>query len=365
MGTNGIPLDKAELLSVLLEGLLYGFSLLMFGGTIWVLWFQQSTHQVNRRMLTVACLLLLFSTAVSVSFRFSWIKHRTEIAFFGGTQHLVIDIIRIMEGLILFRDTYPGGPVGYFSNVSQWTFVYKNYVFTAQTLIGDGVILYRCYAVWQSKLVMIIPALLWCAVGVTGIGSPYTASHATQIEVFGGSLSRWITSFYASTLITNLLTTLLLAYRIWSVDRQTARLCDHRTSQLRSILHIVIDAGVIYSVTLLAALLCFANDSNGQYVILDMVTPIISITFYMVIIRVGLTHQTNQPSTLLSVRYASSNNSTSLGMDRRSGMQVHITTLTESKVENGQRTPGRSMTPVDGENSRRNEIKFDDARYVK
>lgn len=45
-----------------------------------------------------------------------------------------------MEGLILLRDTYPGGPIGYFSDVSQWTFVYKNYVYTVQTLIGDGVV---------------------------------------------------------------------------------------------------------------------------------------------------------------------------------------------------------------------------------
>lgn len=45
-----------------------------------------------------------------------------------------------MEGLILYRDTYPGGPVAFFSNVSQWTFVAKNYLFTAQTLVGDGVI---------------------------------------------------------------------------------------------------------------------------------------------------------------------------------------------------------------------------------
>jgi len=73
--------------------------------------------------------------------------------------------------------------------------VSKNYVFTAQTLIGDGVVLYRCYAVWQSKLVMILPVLLWCAAGATGIGSPYTASKVMQSEVFIGSLSRWITSF--------------------------------------------------------------------------------------------------------------------------------------------------------------------------
>lgn len=31
------------------------------------------------------------------------------------------------------------------------------------------------------------------------------------------------------------------------------------------------DAALLYSATLLAALLCFVNDSNGQYVVLDMV----------------------------------------------------------------------------------------------
>jgi hypothetical protein len=50
-----------------------------------------------------------------------------------------------MEGLILYRDTYPGGPVAYFSDVSQWTFVAKNCVYTAQTLIGDGVVVSFVY----------------------------------------------------------------------------------------------------------------------------------------------------------------------------------------------------------------------------
>lgn len=90
-----------------------------------------------------------------------------------------------MEGLILYRDSYPGGPIGYFSDLSQWTFVAKNYVFTAQTLMGDAVVvshffinidfghplmalqLYRCYLVWQSKVVMILPVLLWCTVAST------------------------------------------------------------------------------------------------------------------------------------------------------------------------------------------------------
>lgn len=52
----------------------------------------------------------------------------------------MIDIIRIIEGFISYRDTFPGGSIGYFSDASQWTFVYKNLVFSVQTLLGDGVV---------------------------------------------------------------------------------------------------------------------------------------------------------------------------------------------------------------------------------
>lgn len=150
----------------------------MFGATIQTLLSRQS-HRVNHKVFTVACALLLCSTAVRVSFHFPayvWGKYSSLV------QHIVIDIIRAMEGLILYRDTYPGGPVAFFADVSQWTFVAKNYAFTVQTLLGDGVVvsfvfdphaseprsmsalqLYRCYMVWQSKAVMILPVLLWCA----------------------------------------------------------------------------------------------------------------------------------------------------------------------------------------------------------
>jgi hypothetical protein len=36
------------------------------------------------------------------------------------------------------------------------------------------------------------------------------------------------------------------------------------------ILLVVVDAGALYSVTLLSALICFALGSNGQYVVLGM-----------------------------------------------------------------------------------------------
>jgi hypothetical protein len=61
---------------------------------------------------------------------------------------------------------------------------------------------------------------------------------------------------------------------------------------------VVMDAGALYSFTVIAAVVCFAVESNGQYVVLDMVTPIISIAFYMVILRIGIAQRFLHGSTI-------------------------------------------------------------------
>ena len=67
----------------------------------------------------------------------------------------------------------------------------------------------------------------------------------------------------------------LLVSRIWYIDRKvTGPRANHRQSQLQPTLHILVDSGVIYSFTLIVALICFVSRSNGQYVMLDMVSPL-------------------------------------------------------------------------------------------
>jgi hypothetical protein len=57
---------------------------------------------------------------------------------------MVIDVIRIEQGFVTRRDTIPGGPLTFFADVSQPTFVVKNAIYTLQTLLGDGVVVSRC-----------------------------------------------------------------------------------------------------------------------------------------------------------------------------------------------------------------------------
>ena len=125
-------------------------------------------------MLVISFFLFAFSTAVSKDPLYD----RRKLT---PLQHLCIDMKRIYEGLVKYRDTFPGGPIAFFADVSQETFVSKNGIYTAHTCLGDGVVvsspldhvakrahqcsqIYRAYMVWRSWWVVVLPIMLWCAV---------------------------------------------------------------------------------------------------------------------------------------------------------------------------------------------------------
>lgn len=93
---------------------------------------------------------------------------------------MAVDIQRLVVGFITKADIFPGGPTGFFVDVTQRTFIIKNAVYVLQTLLGDGVVvgpcgvrfpqahgalkqIYRCYVAWQRFGVIILPTVLWCA----------------------------------------------------------------------------------------------------------------------------------------------------------------------------------------------------------
>lgn len=53
---------------------------------------------------------------------------------------MVIDIIRLNDGLVKYRDTFPGGPVGFFTDIIQKLYATKIAIYNLQTLLADGVV---------------------------------------------------------------------------------------------------------------------------------------------------------------------------------------------------------------------------------
>ncbi|KAG1859767.1 hypothetical protein F4604DRAFT_1930494 [Suillus subluteus] len=258
--TTGLPLDSANIMSTVLEGILYGeyrFSVLMFIGTIWTFTYKQRIRDINRPIAVVAILLFVLSTA-----------------------HMIVGIVRLEDGLVKYGNTFHDGPAGFFADVTQQTFLIKNTIITLQTLLGDGVVIYRCYFVWQSVWIIILPCMMWCGVAAFGICMVYVQAPTTNAKnVFGNKTGHWITAFLSLTLATNLL----------SSGRSNAMsLGAYPTKNKMPILRVLVDAALMYSAALCASQVCFALSNNGFYVIGDLIIPIISIAFYMVFIRISI-----------------------------------------------------------------------------
>ncbi|KAG0702251.1 hypothetical protein DFH29DRAFT_508473 [Suillus ampliporus] len=323
MASSGIPLDASSLMSTVLEGILYGLSILMFIGTIWTLTYKRRVRDINRPIAVIALLLFMLSTA-----------------------HMVVNIIRAEDAFVKYRNTFTGGPVAFLADVSQETYVIKHALYVAQTLLADGMVIYRCYVVWQSIWIIILPCMLWCSVAVTGVGAVYNCSQANT-GIFVQALTKWVTAFFASTIATNLLSSGILACRIWMIQRGVST--AHTTkSTVMPIVRMLVDAAILYSAVLLTALITFVCGNNGQDAVVDMVMPIISIAFYMVLIRIAVNNRTgNYLSTL--PRKTTSEQERSQQYPLRP-LQVHVSKFTQNDDASsyGIRKEDRASTYVEG-----------------
>ncbi|EJF58020.1 hypothetical protein DICSQDRAFT_26406, partial [Dichomitus squalens LYAD-421 SS1] len=245
-----------------------GYSVFMFMLATWIMLRGRTRRHVNHCMVAAGCGLILLATA-----------------------EMAINIARVYQGFISNGPFIDGGPEAYFTQVLEPTFVVKSCLYNAQTLILDAVVIYRTYVVWQNILICVVPMIAWCGLLAGAIGLNIALATAHKGGVFAVQTSEWITSFYALTLATNLSATTLLAFRIWTVTRRSAQ---YRSSNfLAPVLRVIIESGAIYSMTITAVLISFVVKSNGVYVLLDMICPIISIVFNMLIIRVDLAHKSS------------------------------------------------------------------------
>jgi len=132
-----------------------------------------------------------------------------------------------------------------------------------------------------------------------------------------------------------------MAYRIWAVERNNATIRASTKGTMMPIIYVLVDAAVLYSVTLVTALVCYARSNNGDFVIVDMTMPIISIAFYMVLIRVAINRQHNYLPNIRATARTGQNNLQIYPMD------VHISQFmpSDSTSAYGMRNKHQSGKP--------------------
>ncbi|KAI9452642.1 hypothetical protein BJY52DRAFT_1124203 [Lactarius psammicola] len=157
-------------------------------------------------------------------------------------------------------------------------------------LIGEGILIYRCWIIWgKNYFIVIIPSL--CAVG--GFACVAEAVHLLlginpSAPVAPASLVPIITAGYVLTLVTNVLVTVLIVLRIWYLS-------PARNPQLRGIstpsrtsrhaIDIMVESGVLYVVTQIIFVVLFAIRHPAQAIIAVIAVQIYGIVPTLIIIR--------------------------------------------------------------------------------
>ncbi|KAJ7129174.1 hypothetical protein C8R44DRAFT_699820 [Mycena epipterygia] len=220
------------------------------------------------------------------------------ITFILATVHISINCMRMMRGYV-DHSALDGGPVGYLGILSQWDHVFKNAIYATQSIVGDSVVVYRCWVLWNRNfLVVCIPFLMVFGSAASGY---MTCAIFAEIQpgttVFDGSLDAWVKTFYSLAVAQNIITTSLMAWRIASTDRRAS---SYRVGQgnLEPILRILVESAALYLRVELILLVLYTCNNNAQFIALEAITPIIGITFNAIMIRITLRSQSSpSPST--------------------------------------------------------------------
>ncbi|TFY61423.1 hypothetical protein EVG20_g7071 [Dentipellis fragilis] len=162
--------------------------------------------------------------------------------------------------MINHRNDFPDGPSQWFGKLKMSTFISKNVIYALQTVTGDSVVIYRCYVIWQSIYIIIVPIIMLLATIATAVGSVWSADNLPDgATIFSSNTLPWITSFWAISLSMNVICTSLLFYKIWTTTAD-----DRRKQTVQPILLTMVDAALLYTVSLTIFLILFAIKSNGQ-----------------------------------------------------------------------------------------------------
>ncbi|KAJ6605453.1 hypothetical protein DFH09DRAFT_1121395 [Mycena vulgaris] len=222
--------------------LFYGIYLVLFCICIYIL-LHRPRNAVNGILLGTAILLFTLSTIQAV-------------------LNLVLGSIEILH----LDDKLPVGSIGFADDM----------LYVANNFVADSLLIYRCWVVWNRNIFVIIP-------GLTGL---------VMMIVFSADQQIPLSAFYAMTLATNVVLSVLTAGRIWWIGRQS-RLAQTSKSSAQSpyasTISIILESGIIYSVFVVVRIAVDDLQPDGVvFFVTEMLRQIVGIVPTLIIVRVGL-----------------------------------------------------------------------------
>lgn len=176
-----------------------------------------------------------------------------------------------------------------FSSVSDWVNMVKGATTCATLLIVDGILIYRCWLIWSRKVCAVsIPIVLWLANLGIAIAMLIEQSTVTADSViYVSKVKALLISITSIPVPLNALTTSLIVYRLWSLDRGAGHPFLHRgeKTRLKNAIRIIVESGLLYTATVFVCFCTYLANSNAFYIATVITIRMAGIAFNLIVIR--------------------------------------------------------------------------------
>ncbi|KAK0224498.1 hypothetical protein EDD85DRAFT_982123 [Armillaria nabsnona] len=157
----------------------------------------------------------------------------------------------------------------------------------------DAILIYRCWIIYMKRWIVIaLPVLVWTGSIIITI---YSAVEKVRSHPQGppspGSMhlvphERYWVIFLALTIVQNIITTALIAWRITIVDRESSQYrIQGRGSRCQRSVRLIIESGALCTLAASLAFITFLSGGKLGIIAADLEIQLVSIAFNLIIIR--------------------------------------------------------------------------------
>lgn len=179
-------------------------------------------------------------------------------------------------------------------NIADWINIARSVNQVIAMILGDFVLIYRCWVVYGRRWLIIVPSVILYLGGVS------MAAKLIQVEadpdthkaisLNSDQIRPWWTAFFVITAVQNTLTTCILIYRIWRVERKSEKYLSrsgamNQPRHLRKVIRVIAESGAAYTACVFVTFIVSVTESNALYPTSDMTLQATGIAFNVILVR--------------------------------------------------------------------------------
>ncbi|KAG2008348.1 hypothetical protein CC2G_013787 [Coprinopsis cinerea AmutBmut pab1-1] len=320
------------------EGIVYGIYLTLFVWTVRIMTQKRALDQTASRIFLVGVLVMFVLITIHV----------------GSVGY------KLIRAYALFVGTPPGLPVVYFQDFIKWDNYIHPVILALLTWLGDYLVIYRCFLIWRRNwwIISVPSFFLLVSVGTTSVNLHWFRNpESIPLE----TMTHFLNVIFPVNLIQNVLTTGLIAFKIWKQYRDTrsAGLLLTSTSELLTIIRIIVESALIYTIETFAMIILYYKNHPGLVIVQHMLNPSIGIVFCLIAIRTHVVKSESvvrnaYPSNSMMPSWMSMSGNEHQHQSRRGPMPIittvtehhHLDTMTPTKIDH---ESGESYSPGSGD----------------